>query len=93
MLEVLTCLAGIVPIWDFLQEGNLMRGYAFIWLIHVLQIFSLCALVSATLVHSQETDVTQTSNFEQAEIKKSLAEQIGTGPGRYQYARFLALHY
>ena len=32
-------------------------------------------------VWAQETDVTQTPNFEQAGIKKSLIDQVGDGHG------------
>lgn len=58
-----------------------MRCHASANLIRALQIFSWCAVFSATLAHAQETDITQTPNFEQAGIKKSLTDQIGTGRG------------
>lgn len=58
-----------------------MRCYASAGRIRALQIFSWCAVFSVTLAHAQETDVTQTPNFEQAGIKKSLTDQIGTGRG------------
>ena len=46
------------------------------------QLFCLFSILfSGTLVYSQETDVTQTPNSENAGIQKSLSEQIGAGRG------------